>query len=149
MKYDTNRRLIQFADDKVFDFEKQRLCEGRPHMAITKALPFKYVECQWPEKTRKLYLEGVRDVAKIIADTDVEKPLVVQGNPHDLEIGFGHPDVVAKFKDAIATSEALTMLHTIFKFDLNDLIYFLQHFARQMGSYPRLCELLYMYGPKK
>ena len=24
LKYDTNRHLIQFADDKVFDFEKQK-----------------------------------------------------------------------------------------------------------------------------
>jgi len=148
--YDKQRHLLQFKNGMVFNFEQQEVVQAHPRMLISKTLPFDFGECTWPADVRAGYLQAVQGVAQVVEKmTDHDKPLVIQMQPDDLSLGMGRPEICEKIHQAIGVSPVLTILHDIFKQDLNDLIYMLQMFARMMGSYPRLTEMLYLHAGKK
>ncbi len=52
-------------------------------------------------------------------------------------------------REACRDSEFLEVMLGICKNNVDEMLYLLQHFCRMMSAFPRLCELLYIHGPKK
>jgi hypothetical protein len=62
---------------------------------------------------------------------------------------FSRTDLVNRVRDACLESEFLNVMLGICKNNVDEMLYLLQHFCRMMSAFPRLCELLYIHGPKK
>ena len=61
----------------------------------------------------------------------------------------GRPDLVERVQAFCPKVEFLEILLSICDGRVDDLLYLLQHFARILSSHPRMCELLYIHGPKR
>ena len=62
---------------------------------------------------------------------------------------LGRPDLVARVQAFCTKVEFLEILLSVCDGRVDDMLYLLQHFARIMSSHPRMCELLYIHGPKR
>ena len=61
----------------------------------------------------------------------------------------GRPDLVERVQAFCSKVEFLEIILSVCDGRVDDMLYLLQHFARIMSSHPRMCELLYIHGPKR
>jgi hypothetical protein len=62
---------------------------------------------------------------------------------------LGRPDLVDRVQAFCPKVEFLEILLSICDGRVDDLLYLLQHFVRMLSSHPRMCELLYIHGPRR
>ena len=129
---------------KVFDFSSGRIRDCAPNMFVSRRLPFAYAEFDVEfQKEWSAVIKDVVDYWKKHGAQDL-RPEAVEG-----KLVFGNPPLAKRVADLCARCDFLMCLQDIFKDNIDELLYFLQHLCRMMSAYPRLCELLYIHGPPK
>ena len=112
--------------------------DAEPWMLISKTLPFDYEE---PTLDMTKLSVLVDDVTKYLE----KKPLIVLQPEEDHPVG--NPELCERFKRFVDAEPVLKIIYDTCKQNINDTLYLMLHFARQLSSYQRICEFLFFYGP--
>ena len=138
------RELLAFADGTVYNFKTNEVCQCQSDMNISQHLPFAYGE--YNVGLQAAWEEVIAEVTEYWRSGGLD---LCPEPTSDGPLQFGNPSLAEKVRRVARKCEYLDTVLGICSDNVDEMLYLLQHICRMMSAYPRLCEMLYVHGPKK